>query len=350
MVGLSQEAAVVLSLPQLFQACTGEAPSREFSAAPTERAEAFRAINLFLNNPRFQTDADVDAWYPGCLTRMVGATGPRGQVLTKQEFTRLVSSGNFEDLPRPVAPADDVAVVVPSATHLYIRLRHFDKALPADLTALLRAQAVPAELPKVLDLRGNSGGILEVSHWLLAALGRNQGMGNWTPVRFRPTFAPTRPFMPQEMLSFRAFAAPGVTAPTPEERAAWSGGKWVVLIDKDTSHNAAWLAAALQEMNGALLVGATADSDTAGVEILRPLPRGDLVHAVRYKTGRLGLPSGALLEPGAVTPDVPVNTPKPAAYPRNAAQWAADPLYAEVVLKVIPGPLAESGKKVKAKN
>ncbi len=230
---------------------------------------------------------------------------------------------------RVLVPAASRVVFARMPDHLYMRIDRFDKDTKERFLEALRAAQTDSRTAKVLDLRGNPGGLLPPTHWLAGVLGQQPSSGDWLPVRYRRGAVGGNTLLQGHLASYRVMSAK-IPEPSEAETRAWSEApRWIVLMDDGTGSGAAWLAGVLKELNGAVLVGNTADTSNMSVHAVRPLGPNS---AIKYETGRLILPSGRFLAVGELVADVPVgpdlNVIKP--YPQSAADWSRDPMYAAV--------------------
>ena len=133
-----------------------------------------------------------------------------------------------------------------------------------------------------------------------------------------------------------SLGAPRIPEASASGTTVWfEGGRWLVLVDGETSSGAAWLAGVLKELNRAMLLGSTADSTSMSVFTIRPIGPSKEVSAIRYETGRLVLPSGNFLAAGELAPDVsirPKQLVKP--FPKSGVDWSSDPFYETVQSKL----------------
>lgn len=237
---------------------------------------------------------------------------------------------------REIVFSDADMVINRMDDHLYIRLPQMREDLPRLLVQVLRAERLPAGVPKVLDLRGNSGGLLHVVYWLGAALGQHGGIAPWTPALMRP---PRGPFVATDALANGRLLFDRVPAPTEQELQSWASGRWIVLVDEQTASGATWLAGVLQELNGALLVGAGPQQES-NLEIVQRISRNDLLYAARFEIGKLALPSGRIVnrENGAPDRVLPIPPRDWTAYPRQTVDWRNDPMLPAVTGLLRAGP------------
>lgn len=249
------------------------------------------------------------------------------------------------------------AVVENMGSHLYIRVPMFSRTAHLEMMSGLRKTDSGPDAVKVLDLRGNPGGVMQAIQWTVALLGQTEGHAHWVPMRYRNSPFPVSRFDPQDVLRNPPAPLDGETAPSKAELSKWSQAKkWIVLVDRDTHSGAAWLAAVLQELNGAVLVGAQTQPDAGMISLGRRLrtgivqaaPRDETVHGIQFEAGRLMRPSGALMEASGVMPDIALNlgiaSVRP--YPTSAGEWKVDPIYSEVVNTVVPGTPSASPKRL----
>jgi C-terminal processing protease CtpA/Prc len=219
--------------------------------------------------------------------------------------------------------------------HFYIRMAGFFEGTPARLVESLRAHPVDGSGVRVLDLRGNPGGRFDEAQAVLALLGRHGNAGTWYPLQYRPGSAEAKPFSATESVNrIKGTAAIGIV----ELREWLVPGKWLVLVDSDTASGAAWLAGALRELNGAVLVGQPSGASDFGVDVLQTVEEAGSMAGVRYEVSLLGLPSGKALtvdnaRPDAVTRLAPGDI-KP--LPRSVADWLQDPLYTQIKDRLRP--------------
>lgn len=223
---------------------------------------------------------------------------------------------------------DKTVVVGWAPGHLYIRLAAFFEDTPARLLEGLRAEPADDSGVRVLDLRGNPGGRLDVVQWTLALLGKHGGAGAWQPVQYRPGSTLAQPFSATDSVN----RIKGLNATGMLELREWLvPGKWLVLVDGETGGGAAWLAGALREFNGAQLVGQPPDASGFGIDVLESVDEAGGMAGVRYEIGMLGLPSGKVLTPGNAGPDVVLPDPggiRP--FPKSTAAWLQDPVYTQI--------------------
>ena len=234
---------------------------------------------------------------------------------------------------RVLAPAASNVMVARMPDHLYMRIDRFDKDTKERFLDALRAAPTDSRTAKVLDLRGNPGGLLPPTHWLAGVLGQKPNTGDWLPVKYRRGAVGENTLLQGYLAGYRLMSGK-ISEPNEAEVRAWSEApRWVVLIDDGTSSGAAWLAGVLKELNGAVLVGNTANTSNMSVHTVRPLGPNS---AIRYETGRLILPSGKFLAAGELLAEVPVGPGlhfiKP--YPKSASEWKRDPMYEAVQQKL----------------
>ncbi|MFI5446332.1 S41 family peptidase [Polaromonas sp. UC242_47] len=237
---------------------------------------------------------------------------------------------------RTPSSIDSKVVVERMPDHVYMRIARFEKNTKWLFLEALRGSQIDPRVTKVLDLRGNPGGLLQTAHWLAAVMGQNEKRGRWLPVKYR-TGSMFQDASLEDHLDRYEYAIRRVAEPSAAEIRAWSEApRWFVLIDGQTTSGAAWLAGTLKELNGALLVGNTSDSGNASVYTIRPMGPGKDLAAIRYESGKLMLPSGKFLTVDSLSPDVPVGPGldfiKP--YPQSGAEWRRDPMYGEVQKKL----------------
>ncbi|MDO9359334.1 MAG: S41 family peptidase [Polaromonas sp.] len=251
---------------------------------------------------------------------------PEAQLVWQSRRTARVETRLVK---RVLAPAASKVLVARMPDHLYMRIDRFDKDTKERFLEALRAAQTDSRTAKVLDLRGNPGGLLPPTHWLAGVLGQKPNSGDWLPVKYRRGSMLENTMLEGYLRGYRLMSGK-ISEPNETEARAWSEGpRWVVLIDDGTGSGAAWLAGVLKELNGAVLVGNTANTSNMSVHTVRPLGPNS---AIRYETGRLILPSGKFLAAGELAADVPVgpdlNSIKP--YPKNASEWSQDPMYQAV--------------------
>lgn len=279
--------------------------------------------DLLLNVDKVQLTGLTNAQLSDALDAMKGT---EAQLVWQ---SRRASRVETRMVKRVLAPAGGEVVVVRMPDHLYMRIDRFDTNTKGRFLDALRATQIDSHAVKVLDLRGNPGGLLSQAHWLAGLLGQKPNSGDWLPVKYRRGAVFENTTLQAHLAGYRVM--PGnVSEPNEREARAWSQApRWVVLIDDGTGSGAAWLAGVLKELNGAVLVGNTADTSNMSVHTVRPLGPNS---AIRYETGRLILPSGKFLAHGELSADVPVGSGlhliKP--YPKSADEWRQDPMY-EVV-------------------
>lgn len=222
---------------------------------------------------------------------------------------------------------DQTVVVGQAPGHFYIRLAGFFEDTPVRLMKGLRGQPTDSSGVRVLDLRGNPGGRLVNVQWVLALLGKHSKAGAWHAVQHRPGSDLARPFSATESMN----AVKGLDSTGVIELREWLvSGKWVVLVDGETGSGAAWLASALRELNGAVLVGQPPDASDFGIDVLERVKEGRGTAGIRYEIGLLGLPSGKALAPDNAQPDIvlPRTAIKP--FPKSVADWLQDPVYLQI--------------------
>ncbi len=227
-----------------------------------------------------------------------------------------------------VNPASVFAQKFPD--HFYIRIKIFRKETPQQLTKALRDLALDSETARVLDLRGNIGGLFLESEWLVALLGDSSLMKSWPTIKYRQELAPRKVFSASERLKTLAIQAPQISD---EEWRVWSSShKWLVIVDGNTASAGAWFASVLRELNGAVLLGQPTDQSAFGVDSIRPVDQAGGVAGLRYESGQLMLPSGQALDSANTSPDIPLpltlETIRP--YPKSATDWLNDPVYLQI--------------------
>jgi C-terminal processing protease CtpA/Prc len=224
---------------------------------------------------------------------------------------------------RAQASFEKTVVAGPAPGHLYIRVAGFFEGTPARLAESLRAQPPDGSGVRVLDLRGNPGGVLNDVQAVLAVLGRHGNAGTWYPLQYRPGSTEAKPFSATESANrIKGTAATGIV----ELR------EWLVLVDSDTASGATWLAGVLRELNGAVLVGQPPDTSNFGVDVLQNVEEAGGIAGISYEVSQLGLPSGKVLTADNTRPDVVL--PRALAdirpLPRSVADWLQDPLYMQI--------------------
>jgi C-terminal processing protease CtpA/Prc len=82
----------------------------------------------------------------------------------------------------------------------------------------------------------------------------------------------------------------------------------------------------LHDLNAAVLVGATAETTNAGVDVVRPLSAKT---SVQLPVAELAFPSGKAMRANSVVPDIlfEITSDSIRPFPKNAVQWKDDPLY-----------------------
>jgi C-terminal processing protease CtpA/Prc len=249
------------------------------------------------------------------------------------------------------------AFVENMGSHLYIRVPMFSRTAPSEIMSGLRKTDGGPDMVKVLDLRGNPGGAMQAILWTIAMLGQTEGHPQWSPQRLRNSPFPRSEFDKHDVLRYPPAPLDSVASPSKGELSRWPQAKrWLVLVDRDTHSGAAWLAAVLRELNGALLVGVPTQSDAGVISLswrlrtgmFQAAPRDETVHGIQFEAGRLALPSGALMESSGVLPDIVVNQGIAAVrpYPASAEEWKVDPMYGEVVNTVVPGVPSASAERL----
>jgi C-terminal processing protease CtpA/Prc len=221
----------------------------------------------------------------------------------------------------------DRVIVENMADHIYIRVPDFYEFASGEILNAIRAHSEKESLVKVLDLRGNPGGLMRAVHWHLALFGKNLKSVKWKAAKFREDSDATGYFSVSESLNLRPFEKKDIPEiPSATELEKWShASAWYVLTDGETGSGATWLAGVLRELNGAFLVGSTADT-SVGIDIIRQI-NTQLI--VKFEVGKFLLPSGKALDVTGLAPDLPfeitAESIKP--LPKNGNQWLEDPLY-----------------------
>jgi C-terminal processing protease CtpA/Prc len=275
---------------------------------------------------------NTEALKPDELQELLRAEGPTPAVI---EWRSAKNSGALRKLEvkRDIVVRDESVPVLDMGDHVYIGLPHFYASTTARTLNGMRKLGSSAQLPKVLDLRGNTGGLLDTAQWLLAAFGRHDGSPAWLPVRYGKT-ASEAPFDARALLNSPKTLAADQPVPTEAELKSWArGGKLFVLIDWQTGSGATWLAAALRELSGALVIGTLPKLDPPpGIDSLNTLRSSDRLYAVVYEIGKLALPSGKIMLEGTLAPDVLVQErPDPLGRePVSADNWKTDPWFERV--------------------
>jgi carboxyl-terminal processing protease len=161
----------------------------------------------------------------------------------------------------------------------YLHIQTFPQMSLADDVARELAAFQDAGIKAlVLDLRGNSGGRLDVGTQIAEM------------------------FLPEGTTIYRQTTRRGqVTTKTSSSRAGWSG-PLVVMVDEITASMGEILAAAIQEYGMARVVGQTSSGSVAG-SIVFPLSDGA---AVQITTLRIDSGKGVVLNNIGVQPDIPV--------------------------------------------
>jgi carboxyl-terminal processing protease len=213
--------------------------------------------------------------------------------------------------------------------HVYIRISGFRALTPRELAAALRELQLDSTTKRVLDLRGNPGGLLTEAQWVLAVLGDSNRMKSWSAVKYRPDRPDTKMFSVSGSLA----ASRGAPQISEEELRAWAlSHHWLILTDGETGSGAAWLASVLRELNDAVLAGQAPDPNNFGVDTIRPVKEAGGMTGMRYEIGQLALPSGQVLAGTNTAPDLPLRQTleiiRP--YPKSAADWLQDPVYAQI--------------------
>lgn len=216
------------------------------------------------------------------------------------------------------------------ADHTYIRISSFGESTPRELAAALREQKLDGTTKRVLDLRGNPGGLLVQAQWVLAVLGDSTRAKNWFAVKYRPDAPNAKMFSASDSLVLPREQGPQISE---DELRTWAfSHNWLVLTDGETGSGAAWLAGALRELNDVVLVGQVPDPANFGVDTIRPVSEAGGISAMRYEVGHLALPSGKVLAPVNTAPDLPLRQTieiiQP--YPRSGADWLQDPVYLQI--------------------
>lgn len=224
---------------------------------------------------------------------------------------------------------DKTVVVEKLPGHLYIRLASLLDDTPARLMEGLRGKAVDSNMVRVLDLRGNPGGSLNVMEWVLALLGNHGRAGAWYSVQHRAGNPYAAPYSATESVN-RARTPP--SAGIVQLREWLVPGRWQVLIDSETNGGASWLASTLRELNGAVLIGQPPESTVFGVDVVQDVKEARGTAGILLEAGLLGLPSGKALALDNVKPDTvlprTLSTVKP--LPKSAAEWLQDPVYLQI--------------------
>jgi C-terminal processing protease CtpA/Prc len=254
-------------------------------------------------------------------------------------------SGKFQgallkrQIRRQIVVVDEQVAVVDMGDHVYLSLPNFYASTPALTLRGLRNLNGRLHLPKVLDLRGNAGGVLIAAQWMLAAFGQTSE-SSWVPVRYRKP-GMDAPFDARALLNSPQVVPLGRGGPNEmAQKALAQGGKLYVLIDGQTGSGAAWLAGALRELNGAVVMGSASRPDPPGVDVVNPLRSSDALYAVKYEIGKLAYPSGKLMLDGTLLPDVFVEQqPDPGGREvGNAESWKADPLFQQMKIQLQARP------------
>jgi carboxyl-terminal processing protease len=271
------------------------------------------------------------------LLELLRAEGPTPAVI---EWRSTKNSGALRklELKRDIVVRNESVPVVDMGDHVYIGLSHFYASTPAHTLIGLRKLNSSHHLPKVLDLRGNGGGLLVTAQWMLAVFGQHDGSPAWLPVRYRRAGSES-PFDARALLMSPKNLPVGQAAPAEAEQKSWAqGGKLFVLTDGETGSSATWLAAALRELNGAVVMGSLPKADPPGIDSLNTLRGSDRLYAVKYEIGKLALPSGKVMLEGKLTPDVLVEerTDPLGREPGNAESWKTDPLFDRVKSRLAP--------------
>jgi len=211
--------------------------------------------------------------------------GPESSLMTLRILRQGFTEPKDFTLPRRIVQMKSVQWTRLQDHIGYIRLRSFHKTTAAELEEALQDLKAQNVRALVLDLRNNSGGLLEPA---LAVTDKFLASGTlimYTKGRLAN----------QNMRGFAKNAQP-LTDPM------------VVLVNKGTSAGAEIAVGALQDWQRARILG-TATFGRSSIQTVIPLSDGS---ALRLTTSRFFTPKGRSVQAVGITPDVVVDSPTPA--------------------------------------